>query len=318
VINATGLNNGEIVLFPTQDNLSGASVRDLILSKTATRYFLEKNRNNLPMPASTPIARAVAASSAIPGVFAPIKLTGALDRTPWPYRHIWGESSREDSFRAIDGGVTDNQGAFLIASICDHLIVSDGAASLKEDVHPSTWQLWPPGRGVFFRAQNIIFERVRELGYRRLRDWQGLRRDLRKALDNCGLDADTIDGVLQGLGMTLVSYSYVELEPCPELPLGGGEAAPAGGIDSLRVHHPHRPGCLLPGGDFSADVPRLYPDRPLPEYSSARPAAQGPSAPEVRLPHWGGSGIGTTPPSKKSREPRGTCRYLGRASARGV
>jgi hypothetical protein len=199
-------------------------LRHLILSKSATRYFLEKDRNNLPMPASTPIARAVAASSAIPGVFAPLKLTGALDRTPWPYRDmVWGESGRADSFRAVDGGVADNQGAFLIASVCEHLIVSDGSASLKEHVHPSTWQLWPPGRGVFFRAQDIIFERVRELGYRRLRDWQGLRRELHKALDNCGLDAQSIDEVLHGLGMTLVSYAYVELEPAPNFPWAGGK-----------------------------------------------------------------------------------------------
>ncbi len=224
VINATGLNNGEIVLFPTQDHSpSGADYRHLMLSNVATRYFLEKERRNLPMPASTTIARAVAASSAIPGVFAPLKLTGALDRTPWPYREVWGESGRADSYRAIDGGVANNQGAFLIASICEHLIVSDGSASLKEHVHPSTWQLWPPGKGVFFRAQAIIFERVRELGYRRLRDWQGLRRELRNALGNCGLDAETIDTVVQGLGMSLVSYSYVELEPAPNFPWAGGK-----------------------------------------------------------------------------------------------
>jgi predicted acylesterase/phospholipase RssA len=225
VINATGLNNGEIVLFPTQDHPpSGADYRHLILSKVATRYFLEKDRPNLPMPASTPIARAVAASSAIPGLFAPLKLTGALDQTPWSLRGmIWGESGRADSFRAVDGGVTDNQGAFLIGSLCEHLIVSDGSASLKEHVHPSTWQLWPPGKGVFFRAQDIIFERVRELGYRRLRDWQGLRRELHKALRNCGLGAETIDAVVQGRGMSLLSYSYVELEPAPNFPWAGGK-----------------------------------------------------------------------------------------------
>jgi predicted acylesterase/phospholipase RssA len=188
VINATGLNNGEIVLFPTQDQpASSADWHSLILSKVAARYFLLKDRPNLPMPASTPIARAVAASSAIPGVFAPLKLTGALDQTPgFLRRMIWGESGRADSFRAIDGGVTDNQGAFLIAAICEHLIVSDGAASLKEHVHPSTWQFWPPGKGVLFRAQNIIFERVRELGYRRL-------------------------------------HSYVELEPAPNFPWAHGK-----------------------------------------------------------------------------------------------
>jgi NTE family protein len=223
VINATGLNNGEIVVFPTQDHPpSGADWRHLILSKVAVRYFLEKDRLNLPMPASTPLARAVAASSAIPGVFAPLKLTGALDRTPGFLRSmIWGESGREDSFLAVDGGVTDNQGTFLIASLCEHLIVSDGSAALKEQVHPSTWQLWPPGKGVFFRAQDIVFERVRELSYRRLRDWQGLRRELRKALTDCGLGDETIDAVVRRLGMSLVSYGYVELAPAPNFPWAG-------------------------------------------------------------------------------------------------
>ena len=229
VINATGLNNGEVVLFPTRDSPpSAAELRHLVLSKSAVRYFMEKERTNLPMPASTPVARAVAASSAIPGVFTPLKLTGALDQTLWPYRDlIWGQSGRADSFRAIDGGVNDNQGGFLIASICEHLIVSDACASLKEHVHPPTWQFWPPGRGVFFRAQDIIFERVRELGYRRLRDWQGLRRKLHKALDENGLDAETIEGIFLGLGMTLVSYSYVELKPPDNFPWPGGQRLPA-------------------------------------------------------------------------------------------
>jgi hypothetical protein len=214
VINATGLNKGEMVLFPTKEQPpSGADWRSLVLSKTATRYFMEKERRNLPMPSSTPVARAVAASSAIPGVFAPLKLTDAMDQTPWPYRDlIWGDSGRANSFRAIDGGVSDNQGGFLIASICEHLIVSDGSASLKEHIHPSTWQFWPPGKGVLFRAQDIIFDRVRELGYRRLRDWQGLRHRLWKDLTNRGLDDETIDAVVRGLGRTLVSYSTVRTD----------------------------------------------------------------------------------------------------------
>jgi NTE family protein len=220
VINATGLNKGEIVLFPTKDaSPFSAGWRDLILWKTAARYFMEKQQRNLPMPASTPIARAVAASSAIPGVFAPLWLTDALDQTPWPYRDaVWGDSGRANSFHAIDGGVFDNQGSFLTASMCEHLIVSDGSASLKELVHPPTWLLWPPGKGVLFRAQNILFERVREMGYRRLRDWQGVRRELCKALRDRGLDAETIDALVRRLGMTLVSYSYVELEPPENFP----------------------------------------------------------------------------------------------------
>jgi NTE family protein len=225
VINATGLNKGEMVLFPTKEQPpSGADWRSLVLSKTATRYFMEKERRNLPMPSSTPVAHAVAASSAIPGVFAPLKLTDAMDQTPWPYRDlIWGDSGRANSFHAIDGGVSDNQGGFLIASICEHLIVSDGSASLKEHIHPSTWQFWPPGKGVLFRAQDIIFDRVRELGYRRLRDWQGLRHRLWKDLSNRGLDDETIDAVVRGLGRTLVSYSYVELEPPENFPWRAGK-----------------------------------------------------------------------------------------------
>jgi hypothetical protein len=123
----------------------------------------------------------------------------------------------------VDGGVGDNQGSFLIASLCEHLIVSDGSAALKEQVHPSTWQLWPPGKGVFSRTHDIIFERVRELSYRRLRDWQGLRQKLHKALTDCGLVDETIDSVLWRLGMSLVSYSYVELAPAPNFPWAGGE-----------------------------------------------------------------------------------------------
>jgi hypothetical protein len=193
-------------------------------TKSATRYFLEKDKNNLPMPASTPIAarrgRVLGDSGCVRASKADRRTRSNAVALP---RHDLGGKRPRRQLRAVDGGVADNQGVFLIASLCEHLIVSDGSASLKEHVHPSTWQLWPPGRGVFFRAQDIIFERVRELGYRRLRDWQGLRRELRKALDDCGLAAETIDSVLQGLGMTLVSYSYVELEPAPNFPWAGGK-----------------------------------------------------------------------------------------------
>jgi hypothetical protein len=71
---------------------------------------------------------------------------------------------------------------------------------------------------VFFRAQEIIFERVRELSYRRLRDWQGLRRELRQVLTDFGLGDEKIGAVVRALGMSLVSYSYVELAPAPNFP----------------------------------------------------------------------------------------------------
>src|SRR5262249_52039443 len=82
---------------------------------------------------------------------------------------------------------------------------------------------WPPGRGVFFRAQDIIFERVRELGYRRLRDWQGLRRELDKAVGNCGLGAPRKHAGLPRAWLTPGHYCLRELEPAPNFPWAGGK-----------------------------------------------------------------------------------------------
>jgi len=215
LINATGLNSGEHLVFPThQPPTTYDALLPALMLRTTPRYALKRGMPPINMPGKTRVAQAVAASSAIPGAFAPLRFTHVLSdvvgflRTP-----IWGRSARRGVYLATDGGVYDNQGTRLLASLCQHLIVSDGAAALREQITPSTWQLWPPGQGVLFRAQEISYNRARELGYESLEDRTSSYRNMVDALRECGVPPDKVRDEIDKRGPFLHSYSYVELEP---------------------------------------------------------------------------------------------------------
>lgn len=129
VISATSLNNGQPLHFSSDPSI-------LLQRKTAGTW----------MPAETRIAKAVVASSAFPGLIAPLRLLDPLGIFP-----VW----------AIDGGFFDNQGVqALLDTGCSRIIVSDGAASLSERPFPSTWLV-----GVLRRASDTQFERIRYLNH---------------------------------------------------------------------------------------------------------------------------------------------------------
>jgi hypothetical protein len=226
-LNATTLNMGHQLLFATVPiDVSSIGLLPAKIRRTSSRYALKRGMPPIPMPLDTPVAKAVAASSAFPGAFAPLRFGHVLDHVlnlPWERKDkdaLWGESATEGNFHVIDGGVFDNQGTHMLVDVCHHLIISDGAAALKEDLSPSSWQLWPPGRGVFFRSQAIIYERLRELGYRRLED----RQESFETLKEFGISYERLEELEQKRKRTfLKSYSYVELLTADHFPWVGSK-----------------------------------------------------------------------------------------------
>lgn len=82
------------------------------------------------------VANAVAASSAFPGAFEPVKLNTPL---------IQGV----DYVALADGGVVDNQGVTaLLAQRCDFLVVSDASRPLEMDPSPPTGRFESIGKAI--------------------------------------------------------------------------------------------------------------------------------------------------------------------------
>jgi hypothetical protein len=116
----------------------------------------------------------------------------------WPGRYV-----------VVDGGVKDNQGTqVLLDGRCRGMIVSDAAAALRTVPRPWTWQMFPPSKGVVFRSQDIIYERMRDLGYQLIEE----RYEFSRRLEEAGLrDAAEASEVA-----LLDGYAYVELYPSDE------------------------------------------------------------------------------------------------------
>jgi hypothetical protein len=99
------------------------------------------------------LGQAVAASSCVPGLFAPIEL-----RRLYPDRTV----------RLVDGGVHDNQGVqALLVEGCNVLLCSDGSGQLGEEPNVSAREL-----PVVLRAGDSLGERLREAQYQHLRTKQ--------------------------------------------------------------------------------------------------------------------------------------------------
>jgi len=124
------------------------------------------------------LARAVAASASVPGIFAPLKLGKFYDGV---------------DVQLIDGGVYDNQGATaLLAMNCNVLLVSDAAGQLLLEQHSSPGL---KGLGSYaMRSIDLFMERIRQITYSdlRARQMSGLLRGLMFLHMKAGLDTDTI------------------------------------------------------------------------------------------------------------------------------
>ncbi|WP_342044533.1 patatin-like phospholipase family protein [Bacillus sp. OTU530] len=86
---------------------------------------------------------AVAASSAVPGVFVPVAVSGMYE---------------DMRIQLVDGGVYDNQGVQgLLDAGCTHMIVSDASGQMDDELEPS-----PHAAQAFSRSFSILGKRLRE------------------------------------------------------------------------------------------------------------------------------------------------------------
>jgi predicted acylesterase/phospholipase RssA len=123
-----------------------------------------------------PLGEAVAASSCVPGLFAPIVLPDV-----YPGKAV----------SLVDGGVHDNQGvASLLEQDCNVLIVSDASGQMEAVDAPATGRL-----GVVGRSFSVSMARVREAQYQELeaRRQSGLLKRLVYLHLRKDLDAPPVD-----------------------------------------------------------------------------------------------------------------------------
>lgn len=139
-LNATNVASGNLFFFVTGGGGDVVLGEHELGQRDATRF---------------PLSKAVAASSAFPPVFPPLKLTRAEYDVP-----------DVDFVTLTDGGVYDNLGAnplFRERNALDYAIVSDAGKPFEIDEHPTAW-----GSVVLVQSIGILMEQVRGLQFRRL------------------------------------------------------------------------------------------------------------------------------------------------------
>ncbi|MDM8560139.1 patatin-like phospholipase family protein [Candidatus Parabeggiatoa sp. HSG14] len=135
IINATSLNTGKIWKFQKElvgDDKFGFS----------------------PAP-NFPIKNAVAASSAVPGVFAPL----ILNKRDLKEMKINPSYKNVNSVNLCDGGVRDNLGlTSVFDEKCDYILCSDASQQLEDTISPSKYAV-----SVLLRSYNITMNAVKNL-----------------------------------------------------------------------------------------------------------------------------------------------------------
>ena len=126
IINATSLNNGHNWRFTASGMGEVPHMYDMTVDKN--KIYEYSRYENFPTEfQKVSIGKAVSASSAVPGLFDPIKMGD-----------IYGNG---DTIRLSDGGVYDNQGiAGLVSEECDIMIASDASKQLNEQNDPSDFR----------------------------------------------------------------------------------------------------------------------------------------------------------------------------------
>lgn len=145
LINTTNLNTGRNWRFEAA-RMGEAPPRglDWFDIDKVTRLEQPASYDELPEHlAKIPVGKAVAASTAVPGLLHPLPLSGL-----YPERRL----------QLVDGGVHDNQGLQgLLDAGCNTLIVSDASAQLEEEKQPI-----PSAGAVLLRTNSILMNRIRE------------------------------------------------------------------------------------------------------------------------------------------------------------
>ena len=192
LLNATTLNTGHNFRFTStwMGEAPTRGARSEIDQNTRLRRARFSN-NNLPEKyRKLPLDIAVAASTAVPGVFHPLALTDLYPGwTP----------------QLVDGGVHDNQGIEgLLDFDCTHLVVSDACGLMKDDPNPSTRMI-----SVLKRSNSVMMDRIREEMYETVQPREGGRIQeltflhLRQELQGPELgwgEGEQANGTVQGAG----------------------------------------------------------------------------------------------------------------------
>lgn len=128
-----------------------------------------------------PLGTAVAASTAVPGLFHPLPISNL-----YPERRI----------ELVDGGVHDNQGIQgLLDEGCHRFIISDASGQMEEDRNPST-----AVAGVLARTNAVLMHRLRE-------------EQLFGVTEGARADAVGFIHMLQGLPTDVVPWQGAGVEP---------------------------------------------------------------------------------------------------------
>lgn len=195
ILNATTVNTGHAWQFtPTWMGESPWSTHPAADSVPRLEWYYYEPGENWHIR----LARAVAASACVPGLFEPLRIDGAYDGV---------------KVQLVDGGVHDNQGTVaLLAQNCNLLLVSDAAGQLMLEKEPKPGLT---GLGSYaVRSMDTLMERVRLANYADLaaRVRTKLIRGMMFLHMKDGLDADVIR-----LNFSQESY---DLHRAPLSPLG--------------------------------------------------------------------------------------------------
>ena len=152
LINATTLNTGRNWRF-TASNMGEPLLNDPLateVSRKAVRLRSADSYDNIvPHQQNLLLCEAVAASTAVPGIFHPMSISGLYWDT---------QAQRDLRVQLVDGGVHDNQGIqCLLYENCTHFIVSDASKQMQVDLDPGT-----DVASVLTRTESISQNRLRE------------------------------------------------------------------------------------------------------------------------------------------------------------
>jgi len=142
IINATVQNNGHNWRFTASGMGENPYMYDSTTDKN--RVYEYRRYDDFPQPYNEmSIGDAVAASSAVPGLFDPIKMEGIYTNT---------------TIALSDGGVYDNQGiASIIDEECNIVIVSDASKQLNEIPTPPLFRF-----GMISRTNDVLMNKIRD------------------------------------------------------------------------------------------------------------------------------------------------------------
>lgn len=143
IINATSLNNGHNWRFTASGMGEVPHMYDMTVDKN--KIYEYSRYEDFPTKfRKVSIGKAVAASSAVPGLFDPISMGKAY--------------GNGDTIRLSDGGVYDNQGiAGLVSEECNIVITSDASKQLSEQDNPSDFRF-----DVLERIQDVLMNKTRD------------------------------------------------------------------------------------------------------------------------------------------------------------